>query len=276
MNPRYWMIGLGLAALAGAGIARSADEPLPIVDVHMHYSESAWEPYPVAKVLKKMDAANVPRALVSSSPDEGTLKLHAAAPDRFIAFLRPYRSGIGLQNWMRDASVPAFFRERLDRGIHRGIGEIHIHTTGDVDLDVVRQSAKMAVARDLFLFIHADASVIEKILAAEPKAKILWAHAGLVDPPATVARMLSAHKNLWTEISIREGAIAPGGALDPDWRTLFLAHPDRIMIGSDTYMNFRWADYEAIIRHDRSWLRQLPAEIARKIAHENAERVLGR
>jgi predicted TIM-barrel fold metal-dependent hydrolase len=54
---------------------------------------------------------------------------------------------------------------------------------------------------------------------------------------------------------------------------LFLNLTDRITIGSDTWTNAQWDNYEAIITFDRNWLAQLPDEVARQIAFENAKRL---
>ncbi|MDH3598552.1 MAG: hypothetical protein OEU26_02810, partial [Candidatus Tectomicrobia bacterium] len=48
---------------------------LPIFDAHMHYKEPAWQPFPVQTVIELMDKSGVAMALVSSSPDDGTIML---------------------------------------------------------------------------------------------------------------------------------------------------------------------------------------------------------
>jgi hypothetical protein len=47
-------------------------------------------------------------------------------------------------------------------------------------------------------------------------------------------------------------------------------------VGSDTWIDQRWDDYENIIAGYRAWLGQLPPDIARRIAHDNAREWLGR
>jgi predicted TIM-barrel fold metal-dependent hydrolase len=87
--------------------------------------------------------------------------------------------------------------------------------------------------------------------------------------------MLDKHPQLWVDISIREYQIAPDGKLDPTWEALFLKHPDRITIGSDTWTPSRWEQYQDIIEFDRGWLNQLPEDIAQQIAYGNAVRLFG-
>ncbi len=86
---------------------------------------------------------------------------------------------------------------------------------------------------------------------------------------------LDKHRNLWVDISIREYEIAPQGELDSSWQALFLRHPERITMGSDTYIPTRWGMYEKIIEFDRHWLNQLPREVAEKISYRNALRLFG-
>ena len=76
-----------------------AVEKLPIFDAHMHYKEPAWGPYPVEDIIELMDKSTVAMALVSSSPDEGTIMLWEYAPNRIVPELRPYHGNVGSSNW---------------------------------------------------------------------------------------------------------------------------------------------------------------------------------
>jgi hypothetical protein len=89
-------------------------------------------------------------------------------------------------------------------------------------------------------------------------------------PPEVVGELLDRHARLWAEVSFRGADIAPGGRLDEAWRALFLRHPDRFMIGTDTYVTGRWDTYGALVEEHRRWLAQLPGEVARAIAYGNA------
>ena len=61
-----------------------------------------------------------------------------------------------------------------------------------------------------------------------------------------------------------------GGKLTPAWQSLFARYPERFVIGSDTWVNARWAQYGEIMDWYRGWLALLPADIARRIAFANA------
>ena len=264
------LIGLCLAVVH----AQDSD-PLPIFDTHIHYNDDAWASYPPAVIIQKMANASVPRALVSSSPDAGTRQLYELDPDRIVPFLRPYHAQITPYNWFGSDNMLPYFQQRLTTMNYSGIGEFHLHDIDNADAPVVRQTVRLALERDLYLHVHSDAQVVRAIFAYEPNVKILWAHAGLQEPPEVVSQMLDAFKNLWIDTSIREADIAPKGKLDPTWQALFLKHPERITVGSDTYSLMRWRRYENIIELDRGWLDQLPREVAEKIAYRNAARLFG-
>ncbi|MDP6345530.1 MAG: amidohydrolase family protein, partial [Alphaproteobacteria bacterium] len=252
-----------------------ADE-LPIFDTHVHYSYPAWREYPPTQVIELLRRNGVPRALVSSSPDDGTVMLYEQDPERVLPVLRPYHGQVSPGNWFDAAAVPGYLEGRLRRPIYHGIGEFHLYDPENADAEVVRRTIEMANRRGLFLHVHSDAEAVRRIFALAPKSRILWAHAGLSEPPAVIDEMLARYPNLSTEISIREQEIAPGGVLDPTWRALFLRYADRLMIGSDTYVNWRWRNYTSIMAFNRAWLKQLPEEVAAAIAHGNARRLFGR
>jgi len=67
--------------------------------------------------------------------------------------------------------------------------------------------------------------------------------------------------------------VAPGGTLDPEWRAVFQRHPDRFLLGTDTWVTSRWEMVGDYHRDLQGWLAQLPRDVAEKIAWRNAERI---
>lgn len=283
--------GLALIALALGQAPAAAAEELPIFDTHMHYSRGAWGSYAPGRIMDTLDAAGVARALVSSTPDEGTLRLFRHDKDRIVPFLSPYRGDANAANWTRDPGIVAYIEERLRRGIYRGIGEFHLFDESDARSAPVRRVVALAVARDIVLHVHAGAASVRALFAIDAKVKVLWAHAGFSTPPEVVGALLDRYPRLSAEVSFRAADIAPGGRggaprvtksggtppgappgdlLDGTWRALFLRHPDRFMIGTDTYVTGRWDTYGGLVEEHRRWLAQLPDEVARAIAYGNA------
>ncbi|MDC7236122.1 MAG: amidohydrolase family protein [Spirochaetales bacterium] len=253
--------------------AESSPAELPIIDTHVHYKQPAWSLYSPAEVIELFRKSGVVAALVSSSPDEGTRMLYEEAPDMIIPFLRPYHNDVTSGNWFQKPFIVDYLVKRLERPIYKGIGEFHIHSSANADSPMIKETVRLAVQENLYIHVHTNHEAVEKLFELEPDVKILWAHAGMSDPPSVISDMFDRYENLWTDISIREREIAPGGILDPDWEALFLRHPDRITIGSDTWVNSQWERYESIISFDREWLNQLPDDTARMIAYGNAERL---
>ena len=268
------VITLSLLSLAWTADL-AAEAPLPIFDAHVHYSQDAWSRFDSAAVTANMDQANVPRALVSSTPDDGTLRLHAKDPSRFVPMRRLYRGDVHSGNWFDDAATPAYLAERLKRGIYKGIGEFHLFGAEAAATPVMAEVAKLALAHDIVLHVHSGAAPVAALFRLAPDVKILWAHAGMTTPAAEVGRLLDAQNKLSVEVAFRAGDIAPGGTLDATWRDLLLRHADRFLIGTDTYVNGRWEVYGSLIAEHRRWLKQLPRPVAEAIAYRNAVRLFG-
>src|SRR5439155_1410073 len=224
------------------------------------------------RVLSILAQAGVRRAIVSSTPDDGTLRLYDRSPAGIVPFLRPYRTREDMDSWTRDPAVAAYVEERLDkRHVYRGIGELHLGAE-DVDAPTVRRIAELAKARDLFVQCHIDETTVEKMLTTYPGVKILWAHAGMSSTAATVGRLLDRYPMLWVELALRTD-VASDGALDPEWRALFVRRPDRFMVGTDTWTTSRWEVVRQATAAVQQWLSQLPRDVAEQIAWKNGERL---
>jgi hypothetical protein len=48
------------------------------------------------------------------------------------------------------------------------------------------------------------------------------------------------------------------------------------MVGTDTWVASRWATFVDTQTDTRAWLRQLPADVARRLASDNAEALVRR
>jgi len=262
---------LATSLAAGPAIAQGAAEALPVFDAHVHYSHDAWEVAPTAEVIALMRKAGLRRALVSSSDDEGTQRLFAAAPDLVVPSLRPYRRRGEISTWTRDPTIVAHLEERLRRHRYAAIGEFHLYGA-DADLPVPRRIVELARQHGLILHAHSDADAVERLFAQDPDARVLWAHAGF-DRPERVREMLRRHPRLWADLAFRSDH-APGGQLDPAWRAAFDEFPDRFMVGTDTFTPERLYYIPEHASWTRGWLSGLPASLAEKIAWRNAESLI--
>jgi Amidohydrolase len=270
---------LAFLAIAGAMIiARpaAAQEPIEIFDAHLHYN---WEPrpfYTLDEVLALFRKHRVTGIIATSRPNDGTHALVNAKPSgvTVVPFIRPYRVRADIGSWFGDPTIYDLVLEEYKRGYYRGIGEFHL-TGRAAAREWVKKIVDFAVEKDLLLHAHADEEAVEILFTHNPRAKIIWAHTGFGLDTARVEAMLIKHRSLWGELSYRSGITTGNGTLSAEWRGLFQRYPDRFVLGSDTWINERWQGYGEIMDSYRRWLAQLPADVARKIAHANARAILG-
>ena len=241
-----------------------------IFDAHIHYSAPDWTRYPPERILAILDQAGIKRALVSSTPDDGTLALYDKDPARIVPILRPYRNREDMGTWWHDPTVIPYLEERLRRRVHKGIGEFHLHGDEAKTL-VIKQLTELASRAGLVLHAHSDEAAVVELFRLEPRLRIIWAHAGMSSGPRAIGALLDRHSTLWADLSIRNGDVAPGGVLDPEWRALLIRHADRFLVGTDTWTTSRWDALPGSIAEVRGYLGQLPADVAEKIAFRNAE-----
>ena len=266
------------AAVLLSSCAAFAREPLALFDAHVHFSVGATSAYTPEAALKILDHAGIGTAIVSSTPNDGTLLLYAAYPQRFIPFVRPYRKtrdlsswGEERSSWYKDPDTLPFLEKELARAIYHGIGEFHVDGH-EIDTPVMRGLAALAIKHDLWMMAHSDASAIEQLFGFAPGARILWAHTGMVEPAAKVAELLERYPRLYGELSYRSGV---GNGLSEEWRALLLRFPDRFVYGSDTWIPSRWSQVDTLTREAQDWLATMPPAVAKAIAYGNAQRLFG-
>ena len=261
-----------LPALLFGPVAARADQEMPIFDAHLHYSHDAWEVVPPQGFIDILRKANIRRALVSSSNNEGTRMLQERAPDLIVPELRPYRSRGELGTWARDPSVVPFLEDLLAKRRYVAIGEFHIYGD-DADLPNMRRIVELARQHGLFLHSHSDAAAVAIHFQQDPNARVLWAHSGF-ERPEKVREMLRRYPTLWCDLAFLTSH-ASNGKVAPGWREAFLEFPDRFVVGTDTFTPERWHYVVEHARWSRQWLSDLPPDVARKIAYENGDRLFG-
>ncbi len=275
MRPRaFWFSILAFAAalLATAGVLRAQTPDLPIFDTHIHYSAPDWAEYPEDRILGILQQAGIRRALVSSTPDDGTIKLYQKDPKRIVPILRPYRTREDIGHWWQDPSVIPYLESRLALKVHKGIGEFHLFG-GQTGTPVIKRLTEIVLREGIYLHAHSDEVAIVELFTLEPGLRVIWAHAGMSSGPQAVGALLDRYQTLWVDLAIRNGDVAPGGVLDPGWRALFMRHSDRFLAGTDTWVTSRWEALPNSVAEVRTYLNQLPRDVAEKIAYQNAERL---
>jgi len=270
----------------------AADYAGPLFDTHLHYNEEAWNgnqgPHAPADVLARMQRNGVKAIVANSRPNDGTKSLAAMAETRkagvtVVPFIRLYRNRADYDNWFRDESIYEMVQAEFARGVtgdqagsYKGIGEFHLYDSANANGPVARKLMQFAARNKLAVLAHVDDVAIDLLMAHAPEARLIWAHTGIGGPPvARVDELLARYPQLMGELSYRPGLTCEGGKLCAEWRALLLKYPGRFMIGSDTWVNQRWLYYDDTMKGYRTWLGDLPPEVARKIAWGNAASVFG-
>ena len=260
----------------------------PLFDTHLHYNQEAWDgtagPFPPTEALARMQRNPVKAIIANSRPNAGTQTLAAARETRaagvtVVPFVRLYRNRDDYNNWFRDESIHEMVLAELARGTasgpYRGLGEFHLYESANANGPVAKKLIALAEEKKLAVLAHVDDVAVDLLMANAPSKgralRLIWAHTGIGGTPVErVQAMLERDPLLMGELSYRPGLTCEDGRLCPEWRALILKHPDRFMVGSDTWVNQRWSAYDEIMRGYRTWLGDLPPAVAQRIAWGNA------
>jgi len=260
----------------------------PLFDTHLHYNQEAWDgntgPFPPTEALARMQRNQVKAIIANSRPNAGTQTLAAARETRaagvtVVPFVRLYRNRDDYSNWFRDETIHEMVLSELARGTasgpYRGLGEFHLYESANANGPVAKKLIALAEEKKLAVLAHVDHVAVDLLMANAPSKgralRLIWAHTGIGGTPVErVQAMLERYPLLMGELSYRPGLTCEGGRLCPEWRALILKHPDRFMVGSDTWVNQRWSAYDEIMRGYRTWLGDLPPAVAQRIAWGNA------
>jgi len=258
--------------LLPSALVVAEEQHIPIFDGHIHYNHDVWEPLPPAKALEYLTRAGITRAIVSSTPADGTERLYKADSRRVVPFLRPYKDDLSQYTWFKDPDVPAYVKKHLQRISYRGIGELHLFGE-DTKRPIVREVLQIARKHRLVVLAHTNEAGLVSIVEQVPGNTLIWAHAGFDVEISRLRALLNTHPKLYLELSFREGMVNEEGKLTTEWRALLTDHSARFLVGMDTYVPSRWAELTELAAQARGWLSQLPTAVARKIAHDNAAKL---
>lgn len=127
--------------------------------------------------------------------------------------------------------------------------------------------------------LRENISGLERLLAHNRSARIVWAHAGWDNTgertPILMRSLLERHPNLYMSIKLdpqaprRTTPFIGENTLRPPWVALLRAFRDRFMIGSDQFFE----EGGARISLSRVLVDALPPDVAPLVASENARRV---
>ena len=271
----------------------------PVADMHLHYKWSQQELTTPADAIALLDRQHIVMGVVIGTPAELALELRSLAPGRIVPIFSPYREGGDWHRWARDETTVTRARTALASGQYQGIGELHVIGGFSPPLEkavVLKQLLMMAAEFDVPIMIHTEFSrpdFMFDVCRQFPDTHILWAHSGAILPPDDVARVFEACGNVWSGLGARDPwrcvdnpLTAEDGTLLPGWKALFLKYPERFMVGSDPVWpvdqldrwdeaDSGWQELGRFWKFHRSWLAQLPQDVARRIGCANAVNLFG-
>jgi Amidohydrolase len=283
---KYIVLAFSLAA----SLVQAADYTGPLLDAHLHYNVEAQAAHPMSDVLARMQRSGVRAIVANSRPNDGTRSLAAATTQTskagvtVLPFVRLYRNRDDYSSWFKDESIYEMVLAELARGTaagpYKGIGEFHLYDSANANGVVAKKLMLLAEDKGLAVLAHVDDTAIDLLMAHTlskgQTTKLIWAHTGIGGASVERVRaLLRKYPLLIGELSYRPGLTGADGKLSPEWRALVQEFPTRFVIGSDTWVNQRWQYYEELMRGYRTWLGDLPADVARQIGWDNAAKVFG-
>ncbi len=285
---------LTIAAVACAAsvraLAAAAETPLTFVDAHTHLMVENLTPDEEIALLKK---AGISRVVLMHNEPEVIADMARKHPGFVIPSLslnRPTPKSVRLDENTGSLMTKLY----ADRAIC-SYGEM---SGGDfsTNSESVRAIYAAAAASGAPVNLHVDlakpenVAAVEAALSAYPKMHLVLAHLGWTAGPDLIGRLLDAHPNLYTDVSIRLDS--PGSlpwrnngrdlsilraddTLQPEWRALIERHPDRFLFAMDiNSFGLRYTMTEDLVSTARKALAPLPRKIQDAVAHGNIERLL--
>lgn len=303
------MRGHSLAAVILIGVAllfprsaRADTDTLYLVDAH---SQATVET-DLATIVPLMDRGGVYRTILSRIPSPpatiaqmmSIVTLAKQWPDRIVPAVS---TKIG-----RGASYDALLKQQVDSGQFRAMAEILIYHApkrgypkqvivppGD---SWVQTAIRYAARQGWPSVVHIEFGAIppgtqekfmkefEAVLNADPSHPFILAMMGQL-PADEILRLIAGHTNIYfttahttpgtEQLGMPSSHLFADRTLAPEWKRLFVQHPERFVFSLDAIDPRGWRP-EAYLRQIGLWrsaFADLPPDVARAVAHGNAERL---
>lgn len=293
--------------------AAFAAEPPRIIDAHNHI-QPGLDADLIVSWLDKEGIDKIVLMTTSGKFDMRTqlvLDVHAKHPDRVIPFIglngiRDFHPQLlgqidrllasGKFKGMGEILVRHYSFEVEGRAGKAGV------SAGDftipADSPGVDALLKLGAKHSVVVVIHMETTsetvpALERALERNPDTRVIWAHQTHIKTldgstaaharkavPGQVDALLRRFPNLYADIATgyETKFFEPAdGTLPAAWKALYETHSDRFVVGADIPFLSKWKEglYAKRMKVLRAWLAQLSPEAREKIAHGNAERVLG-
>jgi predicted TIM-barrel fold metal-dependent hydrolase len=282
--------------------ASAKPDELYFVDAHSQVDESV---VPLTAVISLMEQGGVTHTLLSTRgklQGKALLAFVEQYPDRITPAIRtkgnPYNAG-----------SPRYYRAlqaQVASGKYSAIAEILLYHAkkGSKAPEVVvypddrrvLTALSYAVENQWPFVIHIEFASLhgekkkrfkqsmETMLDSHPELPFVLSHMGQLGPDEC-RRLIQAHSNIyfhtgWSNPAAVRRSNQPwvnlfeDYRLAPEWKNLFIRHPDRFIFALDNVFDEHWTGfYLEQMEYWKKALVELPAEVAHRVAHGNAERL---
>jgi predicted TIM-barrel fold metal-dependent hydrolase len=288
--------------------AAGADD-IRMIDAHSQVDSSVG----LDQVLSVMDEAGIAHAILSSLHGASRAGDIVDAARRHPGRITPsiglkagrYRDGdpAAIERVRKMASGPSFGALSEVMVLHEAKGRDGKAAPEIIvafDSPSVRAAVAIARERRWPLVVHIEFGFayaqnqfdrymqgLERLAAENRDLAVALTHMGQLNA-ANAERLIQAHPNLhfltshantvWLG-SRNSGSAAwinlfDGDVLAPEWRALIQRHPDRFVLAFDAVYDQDWGpSYVSQVRLWKAAFKTLPADVARAVAHGNAERL---
>lgn len=295
------LTALAVCLLPGLAHAQNTAADMPIADLHFH-AERGDEPAEFKSMFEKSGVKWMGSGERLGCPSV-LAKYKSYYGKQYIAFggQSSMNDISSSSREMENPNNPKFIEllAYLEKGLadktFAGIGELfvnnlysnpfpHMRRKMNITGPVITQLFELAAKYDAFVTFHMEGSAdsvehLEKLAASNRKGRIILNHCGVNIPPAGMDYLFTNHPNLFCEIAIRYPPLWPpntvytrifdSGSITAGWKDVIIKHADRFMIGTDGTGG--GSSYTLSISNVRNGLlANLPIEVARKVAYENA------
>ena len=285
-----------LAALASTMAAAAERPAIRYVDAHSHIVTSI----PADEEIVRMKQAGLSAVVIMDPRPAALQSLVRRYPHFVIPFISAARSA-DMAGLRLDPHTAGTYGRLQATGAVCGFGEIPTRLdpnpepsdaaalTNDFRSQIYALAERRRVAVNIHVSLETAATIaaIERILADHPHMPLIIAHAGWMAGPELMGRLLAAHANLHTDLSVRldrpgapgadphsNSIVDPQGVLLPAWRALIERFPDRFLFGLDVTMAKRPDHIAELVDDARHTLGALPLPVEEAVAHGNIERLL--
>ena len=264
---------------------------------HIHYNCDHRPETSVEEVIEILRQHHVGLAIIAGTPSQLALELRDQAGDWVVPFFSPYIHELGKRDWCLDEQVVAKAEQGLKDGRYFGIGEVHFmsgfkpRTNNPIFLSLIELAKKY----DVPMMIHSDSGneqTFLRLCSANPKVRMIVAHAGGNLNPAHIAIILEACNSVWIDFAARDpwrydGISKEDHTLLNEWKALVMKYPQRFITGTDPVWKVTrgsrwdtddegWTHYQKLYDFHWAWLNDLPEDVRRKVAWENTHTLLKR